>query len=408
LGLVKAVKLRQQAVQALDLVNVQLAPDSLVIHLSAAHQKLVEIAKALATTPDILVVDEPTAPLTKQETHDFFQVLRTLKARSTTIIYISHRLEEIFQLADRVTVLKDGKNVATKEIGETDEDDVIRMMIGRELGDMFPEKTRHLKEENILSVCHLSCKDDLFDIHFDLRKGEILGIAGLEGQGQDILLKTIFGVFQKDKGEIKVDGKSVIIDSPGQAIKVGMALVTDKRGAEGLCLNLSVRDNLALPTLKTRQQFSIINRKQEGATVEKIATDLNIQTPSLRKLVKFLSGGNQQKTVVGKWLIGQPRIMLFIDPTVGIDVGAKTEMYKLMRELVAESDLGVVVVTSDMLELLGLCDRILVMYQGQIVSEMLGKDATEEEIMRAAVGRAQQINGNSVSGKNEEDTQCDG
>lgn len=402
LGLVKAAKLRQRAVQALDLVHVRLDPDALVIHLSAAHQKLVEIAKALATTPDILVVDEPTAPLTKQETHDFFQVLRTLRGNGTTIIYISHRLEEIFQIADRVTVLKDGKNIAAKAIAETDEDDVIKMMIGRELGDMFPEKTSHLKEENILSVSHLSRKDELFDIQFNLRKGEILGIAGLEGQGQDILLKTLFGVFQRDNGEIEVDGKSATIDNPGQAIGAGMALVTDKRGSEGLCLDLSVRDNLALPTLKIRQQFSIINSKQEGTAVEKIATDLNIQTPSLRKLVKFLSGGNQQKTVVGKWLIGQPRIMLFIDPTVGIDVGAKTEMYKLMRELVEESDLGVVVVTSDMLELLGLCDRILVMYQGRIVSEMLGNDVTEEKIMRAAVGRAQQTTGNSVREQNRE------
>jgi ABC-type sugar transport system ATPase subunit len=264
------------------------------------------------------------------------------------------------------------------------------------------------KEENILSVCHLSRSDELFDLNFDLRKGEILGIAGLAGQGQDVLLKTIFGALPKDTGEIKVDGKLVPIDSPGQAIGVGMALITNKRGSEGLCLDLSVRDNLALPTLNTRQHLGVINGKEEGATVEKTVAELNIRTPSLRKLVKFLSGGNQQKTVIGKWLIGQPRIILFIDPTTGIDVGTKTEIYRLMRELAEERDLGVLVVTSDMLELLGLCDRILVMYRGQIVSEISGKDATEEEIMRAAVGRGQQTNGHSaVKGKNEEGTSRD-
>jgi len=392
LGFVNASELRQQAMQSLEMVHAHIDPDTWVTHLNAGQQKLVEIAKALATAPDILVVDEPTAPLTKQETQDFFQVLQKLREKGTTIIYISHRLEEIFQIADRVTVLKDGKKVATKEIGATNEDEVIRLMIGRELGDMFPEKTTAITREPILSVRRLRYRNELSDIQFDLHKGEILGIAGLEGQGQDLLLKTIFGIFPKDEGEIMVDGNILEINSPARAIEAGMALVTDKRGSEGLCLELSVRDNLALPTLHARQHLGVINSSQENAIIQDFITHLQIRTPSLKQLVKLLSGGNQQKIVVGKWLMANPRIMLFIDPTAGIDVGAKTELYRLMRELADQKGLGVLVVTSDMLELLGLCDRILVMYQGRLVREIPGNEATEEEIMRAAVGKTQPSN----------------
>jgi ABC-type sugar transport system ATPase subunit len=212
-----------------------------------------------------------------------------------------------------------------------------------------------------------------------------------------VLLKTVFGALPKDSGKIEVDGRPFDISSPAQAIRAGMALVTDKRASEGLCPLLSVRDNLALPTLKKRQHLGIIQTGKEDVTVKKNVTELDIQTPSLRKLVKFLSGGNQQKIVVGKWLIAEPQIILFIDPTVGIDVGAKTELYRLMRQLAEERDIGVLVVTSDMLELLGLCDRILVMYEGRIVSEISGQDATEEEIMRAAVGRTHHPNGTGVN-----------
>jgi ribose transport system ATP-binding protein len=396
-GLVRAAIMRQRALEALHLVSVELDPDDLISNLSASQQKLVEIAKALTANPDILVVDEPTAPLTKSETLDFFEVLRASKEKGTTIIYISHHLEEIFQIADRVTVLKDGKKVATKAVGDINEDDLIRMMIGRELGDMFPQKRINPRRENILSIRGLERRQELYDINLNLRKGEILGVAGLKGQGQDVLLKTVFGALPKDSGKIEVDGRPFDIRSPAQAIRAGMALVTDKRASEGLCSLLSVRDNLALPTLKKRQHLGIIEKGKEDVTIKKNVTDLDIQTPSLRKLVKFLSGGNQQKIVVGKWLIAEPQIILFIDPTVGIDVGAKTELYRLMRQLAEKRDMGVLVVTSDMLELLGLCDRILVMYGGRIVAEISGQDATEEEIMRAAVGRTHHPKGTGVN-----------
>jgi len=388
LGFIKSSSMRNKAERALKVVKTNLDPNAFIVNLGAGEQKLVEIAKAITAAPDILVVDEPTAPLTKKETQDLFKVLNDLKQKGTAIIYISHHLEEIFQIADRVTVLKDGKKVATKAITETNEDDVIKMMIGRELGDMFPEKKTISITDNIMTVRHLTRKDELFDINFHLQRGEILGIAGLQGQGQDILLRTIYGALEKDRGEINIDDKHVRIRSPKQAIKAGMALVTDKRGAEGLCLLLSVRDNLALPTLDQRHQLGIIQQGNEHTTVTQTISELNIQTPTLGKQVRFLSGGNQQKIIVGKWLIADPRIVLFINPTAGIDVGAKTELYRLMRALVEEKDMGIIMVTSDMLELIGLCDRVLVMYEGRIVSEISGSEATEEIIMRAAVGRA--------------------
>ena len=359
--------------------------------LSASQQKLVEIAKALVVNPDILVVDEPTAPLNKTEAVEFFKVLSQLKAQGTTIIYISHRLEEIFQIADRVTVLKDGKKVSTQNIEDTHIDDVIRMMIGRELGDMFPDKEKTSQPVNIMAVRGLKRKNKLHDIAFELRKGEILGFAGLQGQGQDTLLRTIFGALEKNAGGIMIDGLEVDIKSPANAIAAGISLVTDKRGSEGLCLDLSVRNNLALPTLGRRQKHFVISKSEEDAVVQNMVADLNIQASSYSKIVKFLSGGNQQKIVVGKWLIADPRIMLFINPTTGIDVGAKTEFYRLIRRFVKKRDIGIVLVTSDMLELLGLCDRILVMYNGRIVREIVGEEATEEDIMRAAVGRVNQV-----------------
>jgi ABC-type sugar transport system ATPase subunit len=386
-GLVKSRAMRQKAAQALKMVKAPVAPDSLVIDLSASQQKLVEIAKALVANPDILIVDEPTAPLNKTETVDFFNVLAELKAQGSTIVYISHHLEEIFQIADRVTVLKDGKKVSTKQIGDSHIDELIRMMIGRELGDMFPEKEQRPRQDPILSVRNIGRANELYDISFELQKGEILGIAGLQGQGQDTLLRTIFGALEKNTGDIVIEGRPEAVKNPKQAIAAGMSLVTDKRGSEGLCLDLSVRNNLALPTIKQRRWFGTILTKEEDAVLQNTISDLNIQSSAYSKIVKFLSGGNQQKIVVGKWLIADPRIMLFINPTTGIDVGAKTEFYRHMRRFAKKRDIGIVMVTSDMLELLGLCDRILVMYDGRIVSEIDGEKATEEDIMRAAVGR---------------------
>lgn len=387
-GLVRTGRMKKDAGKFLEILRARIECDARVVDLTASQQKLVQIAKALASNPQILVLDEPTAPLGKEETVDFFRALQLMKDRDIAIVYVSHRLEEIFQIADQVTVLKDGKVIVTEKVAQIDQEELIRHMIGRELGEMFPAKPAGKKSPTIFSVRGLKREGELFGIDLDLQQGEILGIAGLKGQGQDVLLKALFGAVQKDGGAISLSGSAVRIKSPSEAIRTGIALVTDKRAEEGLCMLLNVQHNLALSTLQRRQRFGVILPGEEQTISARIVDHLNVQTSSLKKLVKFLSGGNQQKVVVGKWLISEPTVMMFIEPTIGIDVGAKTELYRLIRELADTHRMGVLMVSSDMLELLGLCDRILVMYGGRIVSEIQGEAATEEMIMKAALGKA--------------------
>jgi ribose transport system ATP-binding protein len=386
-GFIDSSRMNKKAVEVLSSIGASLNPAELVATLDSSNQKMVQIAKALVITPQILVVDEPTAPLGAREVDNLFSALLRLKKQGTTIVYISHHLEEIFRLADRLTVLKDGKKVVTKAVKDTKIEDVVRYMIGRELGELFPPRqTRSRSIRTLLEVKNLNRGNVLRDVSFKLQSGEILGIAGLEGNGQAVLLRTVFGSCAKDSGEVIVDGRPRMIADPTHAIASGMALVTDKRAGEGLCLLLSVSDNLSLPTLRKRQKFGIVDREKEKALVERNIGEYRIKTPSPSKQTKFLSGGNQQKIILGKWLNNDPNIVLLMEPTFGVDVGAKSEIYSFIRKLVDEEDRGIVMVTSDMLELLGLCGRILVMYKGRIVKELPHEVATEEKILKAALG----------------------
>ncbi len=384
---VSSSAMKKEAGAVLAKIGADINPSDLVAGLDSTNQKLVQIAKALIKKPKVLIVDEPTAPLGAKEVEDFFEALRNLKKEGTTIIYISHHLEEIFQIADRLSVLKDGRNVTTVDVENTNLDEVIRFMIGRELGALFPSKKDGSSfGEDILNVSNLNRGRVLSDICFNLRKGEILGVAGLEGNGQDTLLRTVFGSFKKDSGSVCINTKIKKINNPNNAIDAGIALITDKRGDEGLCLQLSVNENLSLTTLKKRQRFGVINSRKEKRTVEKNINELKIKTSSVSTQVNFLSGGNQQKIVIGKWLNNNPDIVLMMEPTLGVDVGAKAEIYQIARRLADDEGKGIVMVTSDMLELLGLCDRIIVMHKGRIVSDLLREEATEEKILKAAVG----------------------
>lgn len=389
LGLVNERINRDRARAVLESIGCEIRTGEIVANLNSTKQKLVEVAKALALEPSILVVDEPTASLGKKETDLFFAALGRLRDDGVSIVYISHLLDEIFQIADRVTVLKDGEYVATKETRDTDGDELIRLMIGRKVGELFPPKSKDINENKvpILSLQHLQCGNELRDVSLSLNPGEILGIAGLEGNGQGSLLRAVFGALDLDSGTILIDGKPIRISKPSEAIRAGIALVTEDRAREGLCLQLSVTENLALPTLRKRQTMGILSQNREEKMVKQTVSNLNIKTTSFANQVQFLSGGNQQKVVIGKWLNAEPRIILFIEPTLGIDVGAKADVYQLIRKLAEERGKGVIVVTSDMLELLGLCDRILVMYQGQVVADIPRETATEEKITKAAVGR---------------------
>ena len=381
--------MKKQAVKVLSRLHSNINPSDIVISLDSTNQKMVQIAKAIVNNPKILVVDEPTASLGAKEIESFFAILQELKSLGTTIIYISHLLEEVFQIADRVTILKDGKLVTVRNVSETSMEEVIRDMIGRELGELFPKKhiqrTDCVKTE-LLSVSDLNRGEALKGINFSLQGGEILGIAGLEGNGQNALMKSLFGAYRKDTGTILVKGEKVSVRKPKDAIREGLCLVTDKRMAEGLCPDLSVRQNLVLPTLKKRQTLGFIKSQIESGLVKKNIDDYNIKTPNELKAVKFLSGGNQQKIVIGKWLNSDPDIVFLMEPTQGVDVGAKAEIYQLIRNLADCQTKAIVIVSGDMLELLGLCDRILVMRQGKIVKELSDSEISEENILRAAVG----------------------
>jgi ribose transport system ATP-binding protein len=382
----QAKTLYKRAREMLDGLGLPFNPRMPVYRLSVAQQKWLEIAKALVAVPEILVLDEPTAPLSDQEVEHLFAMIKDLKKQGTTLIYISHRLDEIFQIADRVTVLKDGEKVGTRSVHEVTRDEVIRMMIGRQLGELFPPKPEKIRKTKALEIRDFCAGDMVRDVSLDLFQGEILGIGGLQGNGQDALLKALFGTIRWDSGEVRLAGKKIKIRSPRHAVRREIALVTEKKEVEGLCMVLPIRHNMSLPTLHQRQRAGLIQLQKETAVLEGMAHDLAVHSTSLSRAVGQLSGGNKQKVIVGKWLIADPKVIMFVDPTMGIDVATKQQLYLLLRNLADEQGKGIILVLSEMMELLGLCDRIAVMREGRVVTVIEGEKATEENIMRAAMG----------------------
>jgi ribose transport system ATP-binding protein len=382
----QAKTLYQRAREMLERLGLPFNPRMPVYRLSVAQQKWLEIAKALVAVPEILVLDEPTAPLSDQEVEHLFAMIKDLKKQGTTLIYISHRLDEIFQIADRVTVLKDGEKVGTRSVHEVTRDEVIRMMIGRQLGELFPPKPEKIRKTKALEIRDFCAGDMVRDVSLDLFQGEILGIGGLQGNGQDALLKALFGTIRWDSGEVRLAGKKIKIRSPRHAVRREIALVTEKKEVEGLCMVLPIRHNMSLPTLHQRQRAGLIQLQKETAVLEGMAHDLAVHSTSLSRAVGQLSGGNKQKVIVGKWLIADPKVIMFVDPTMGIDVATKQQLYLLLRNLADEQGKGIILVLSEMMELLGLCDRIAVMREGRVVTVIEGEKATEENIMRAAMG----------------------
>ncbi|MGC8862764.1 MAG: sugar ABC transporter ATP-binding protein [Armatimonadota bacterium] len=355
-----------------------------VNQLSVAQQQMVEIAKATSRNARIIAMDEPSATLTEHELENLFALIRRLKADGVSIIYISHRLEEVFQIADRVTVLRDGKLVATKPVAETSRDDIIRMMVGRELTEKIP-KVAAKPGEVALEVRGLNRAGVLKDISFAVRHGEVLGIAGLVGAGRTEVARAIFGADPIDGGEIRLDGRPVTIRSPRDAIRLGIGLVTEDRKALGLVLGMAVRENVTLANLGALSRLGFISRRREREVANRFVEDLMIKTPSVEQAVQNLSGGNQQKVVLAKWLYTQSKVLIFDEPTRGIDVGAKTEIYQLMNRL-AEHGVAIIMISSELPEILGMSDRILVMHEGQIPGELSRDEATQEKIMSLATG----------------------
>lgn len=368
----------------LERVGAPLDPRTPVARLSVAQKQMVEIARALSQNVRVLILDEPTSALSLQETEKLFEIIRGLQAKGVAVIYISHRLEEVFAIAQRVTVLRDGKLVGTLPIGEATRERLIRMMVGRELGSLFaPEKGEPGPVR--LEVRGLSRAGVLRDVSLTVRAGEIVGLAGLVGSGRTELARCLFGVDPYDSGEILLDGRPVTIRSPRDAVELGIGLVPEDRKLQGLVLILTVRENITLPTLPRLARLGFPSRRRERALVSRYIERLRIRTPSPEQRVMNLSGGNQQKVVLARWLATNPRVLILDEPTRGIDVGTKAEVHAIMAQLAREG-VGMLMISSELPEILAMSHRVLVMRQGRIVAEFARDEATEERILAAATG----------------------
>ncbi len=356
-------------------------PGTLVRNLTVGEQQIVEIAKALSTNAKILIMDEPSSVLPSRDLERLFKVIRALRDEGCGIIYISHRLNEIFELADRVTVLKDGQKMATKDVAETNETELVRLMVGRRLRDMFPPVDSKMGD-TLLEVKNLDIEDVVFDINFNLRQGEVVGMAGLGGSGRTTVCRTLVGLGRIRNGEIIYQGEPAP-KTPSAAADAGMVLVPEDRKLFGLILNQSMRFNMALPNLTRLTQRGVINRRMEKTAAERMIGNLDIRPPVAELTAENLSGGNQQKIVIGKWLLADPKLVIFDEPTRGIDVGAKAEIYTRIREL-ATQGVGVIMASSELPELLGVCDRILVFYEGRLAGELPRSEFSEEAVMMLA------------------------
>ena len=367
-------------------MHLKLDPKTKVSDLTVAKQQMVEIAKALTFDSKILVMDEPTAALTQTEIAELFNIIRGLQKRGVGIVYISHRMEELFEISDRVTVMRDGEYVGTKITTETNLDEIIRMMVGRTIYEE-PKQASAVSQsaQVVLSVKNLNSLV-VRNVSFDLREGEILGLAGLMGAGRTETARLIFGADPMESGEITISGKPVTITSPKDAVKYGIGYLSEDRKRYGLATGLSLSSNVSMACLQNFTQGGLINSKKEMVAADEYVHKLSIKTPSLVQLIKFLSGGNQQKVVVAKWLLNDCKVLIFDEPTRGIDVGAKSEIYKLMTELTAQGK-SILMISSELPELLRMSDRIIVMCEGAVTGTMGIEEANQELIMKYATSR---------------------
>lgn len=377
-------RMLREAGEVLESLGISLDPTTPVRKLGVAYQQIVEIAKAVSNKIRILIMDEPTAPLTIKEVDILINLVKTLKNKGVTVIYISHRMSENFELADRITVLRDGNHIKTVHASETNRKELFSMMVGREMGKTFPvHDPVPASGPPLLEVRHLYSQGFLRDISFSLQRGEILGIGGLIGAGRTELAMALFGAEPIDRGEVLVSGRPVALQHTSDAIARGICLIPEDRKNHGILGGLSVKENISYSSLKSISRFSVINRQEQLRVAEDYREKLSIKTSDVDKLARHLSGGNQQKVVLSKWLATNSEIVLFDEPTRGIDVGAKREIYDLIIEL-ADSGKGVILISSEMPELLGMSDRILIMRGGQIVGSASKKDVTPEYVLELA------------------------
>jgi ribose transport system ATP-binding protein len=380
-GIVDRRKMRDEAHELLERIKVRVDPDAPVSTLGVAQRQMVEIAKALSLDARILIMDEPTASLSGQEVDRLFEIVRGLKEEEVGVIFISHHLEEVTEIGDRVTVLRDGKMVGQVP-ATTDHQELVRMMVGRSIEDQFPRRRPEVGEV-LLEVTELLREGVLEDISFQVRAGEVVGIAGIVGAGRTELARAIFGADPLDSGEVWVEGRRMERFDPREAKHRGIGFITEDRQGQGIVPPLSVAENLALASLGRYTSAGFVNRKEQRSRAQKMIEELQIRTPSPEQEIRYLSGGNQQKVVIGKWLLADSKVLIMDEPTRGIDVGAKVEIYELMNEL-TEEGAGILMISSDLPEVLGMSDRILVMAGGRITGELSREEASQEKVMTLA------------------------
>ena len=379
-------KMNEEAKKIFDNIGIDVNPNSLVKELSIAQKQMVEIARVLSSETKVLIMDEPTSSISKKETEILFRLIKDLKDSGVSIIYISHRMEELFEICDRITIMRDGKTVSTLNTKDvSSEEELVNLMIDRKLDQFFPKRKVEIKEE-IMRVENLTKNNVFNDVSFNIRKGEILGIGGLVGSKRSEIVEAIFGLRTYDSGKIYLNNEEVKFKTPSDAIENGLGLITEDRKGTGLFLQMSVKENTTMAGLKKISKFkSIIDRKKEKEILEKYIEALRIKTPHMNQVIQSLSGGNQQKAIIARWLLLQPDILIMDEPTRGIDVNAKAEIYNLMGNLV-ESGVSIIMISSEIPELISMSDRIMVMREGHISGFLEGEEMVENNVLKLAFG----------------------
>lgn len=384
-GICDKKMMRSKAKEILDRMGVDIPIGAVMSELSVGQQQMIEICKALMVDAKVIIMDEPTAALTQSETEALFQVIEGLRKKGVSIVYISHRMEEIFQLCDRITILRDGSYIGTREIKDVDMNDIVKMMIGREIGERFPQRDVQLGQD-VLKVERLTSNGIFKDVSFSVKAGEVLGVSGLMGAGRTEIMKAIFGNLPIDSGNIYIDGKEVKIKNPRQAIKAGIGFITEDRKTEGLMLEKSIKENISLANLGiVSKNKGVLSGNLEEGLVKKAIEEFHIRCFGPEHECNNLSGGNQQKVVLAKWIYTNPKILILDEPTRGVDIGAKKEIYQVINQLAA-AGVAIIMVSSELPEVLGMSDRILVVREGEVRGIIGKEEANQENVMTLATG----------------------
>lgn len=383
-GICDKKAMQKKAQEALNILGVNISPKTVMAELSVGQQQMVEICKALMADAKVIIMDEPTAALTQSETVALFKVIESLRKKGVSMVYISHRMEEIFELCDRITVLRDGSYIGVKNIPETNMNEIVKMMIGREIGERYPSRNVKIGKE-VLKVKELTRKGTFHDVNFSVRAGEVLGVSGLTGAGRTEIMQAIFGNLSYESGTIEIDGKEVKISNPRQAMEHGIGFITEDRKTEGLMLDKSIRENISLCNLRRISKSSVISREAEKNMVAEAIKDLHIKCFGSYHECNNLSGGNQQKVVLAKWILTNPKILILDEPTRGVDIGAKKEIYSIINKLAAQG-VAIIMVSSELPEVLGMSDNIMVVREGEVRGIISYEEANQERVMTLATG----------------------